>query len=61
MNLTVAQYLEGIKNQLFSAKEVLLDYQKRAKSLNPELNACVRFNDNYVLAQSESASSKPLA
>lgn len=61
MNLTVAQYLEGVKNQLFSAKEVLLDYQKRAKSLNPELNACVRFNDNYVLAQSESTSSKPLA
>lgn len=61
MNLTVVKYLEGLKNHLFSAKEVLLDYQKRAKSLNPELNACVRFNDDYAMLHSEATEDKPLA
>lgn len=61
MNLTIVKYLEGLKNHLFSAKEVLLDYQKRAKSLNGELNACVRFNDDYATFHSGAAEHKPLA
>ena len=61
MNLTVAKYLEGIKNKLFTPKEVILDYQKRAKSLNPELNACIRFNDEYATTHAEDFAQKPLA
>lgn len=61
MNLTIAKYLEGIKNKLFTPKEVILDYQKRAKSLNPELNACVRFNDEYATTHAEDFAQKPLA
>ena len=61
MNLTIAKYLEGIKNKLFTSKEVLLDYQKRAKSLNPELNACIRFNDEYATTHAEDFAQKPLA
>lgn len=48
MNLTLAHYLQGIKNNEFTAKEVLLAYQKKAKSLNTDLNAVVRFNDSYA-------------
>ena len=61
MQLTIASYLEGIKNKLFTPKEVLLDYQKRAKSLNPELNACIRFNDEYATTHAEDFAQKPLA
>lgn len=61
MNLTIAQYLEGIKNKLFTAKEVLLDYQKRAKTLNADLNACVRFSDEYVNEHAEDFANKALA
>ena len=61
MNLTIAKYLEGINNKFFTPKEVLLDYQKRAKSLNPQLNACVRFNDEYATTHAEDFAQKPLA
>lgn len=61
MNLTIASYLEGVRNQHFTTKEVLLDYQKRAKSLNPDLNACVRFNDDYVNACAEVFPTQALA
>lgn len=61
MNLSIASYLEGIRNQQFTPKEVLLDYQKRAKSLNADLNACVRFNDDYVNGHAEAFSTQALA
>ncbi|PZM87311.1 MAG: Asp-tRNA(Asn)/Glu-tRNA(Gln) amidotransferase GatCAB subunit A [candidate division SR1 bacterium] len=61
MQLTIASYLDGIKKQLFTPKEVLLDYQKRAKTLNPDLNACVRFNDDYVAIHAEEFATNSLA
>ena len=61
MQLTIASYLQGLKNKNFSPKEVLLDYQKRAKALNTEFNACVRFNDEYVNAHFEEFSTRALA
>ena len=61
MQLTIASYLQGLKNKDFSPKEVLLDYQKRAKALNTEFNACVRFNDEYVNAHFEEFSTRALA
>ena len=48
MELTVKSYLEWIKNNEFTAKEVVLSYQKKAKLMNESLNAVVRFNDSYV-------------
>ena len=60
MQLTIASYLQGLKNKDFSPKEVLLDYQKRAKALNTEFNACVRFNDEYVNAHFEEFSTRAL-
>ena len=48
MNLTIKSYLEGIKTHQFSAKEVVNHYLQKAKLLNPKLNACVRFNQNYI-------------
>lgn len=61
MQLTIASYLDSIKKQLFTPKEVLLDYQKRAKTLNPDLNACVRFNDDYVAIHAEEFATNSLA
>ena len=61
MDLTLVSYLEGIKNQSFTPQEVVLAYQKKAKSLNPELNACVRFNDEYATTHAEDFAQKPLA
>ena len=60
-NLTIDQYIKGVKEWNFTSKEVVLTYQKQAKVLNPELNACVRFDDEYVNAHLEEFSSKPLA
>ena len=61
MQLTIASYIDGIKTQRFSTKEVLLDYQKRAKMLNPDLNACVHFNDDYAAMHAEEFATKALA
>ncbi len=61
MQLTIASYIDGIKTQRFTPKEVLLDYQKRAKTLNPDLNACVRFNDDCATRHAEEFATKALA
>ncbi len=61
MDLTLVSYLEGIKNQNFTPQEVVLAYQKKAKSLNPELNACIRFSDNYISNHLADFAQKPLA
>lgn len=61
MDLTLVSYLEGIKNHSFTPQEVVLAYQKKAKSLNPELNACVRFNDEYVQSHLSDFAQKSLA
>jgi hypothetical protein len=61
MNLTIKSYLEGIQTHQFSAKEVVNHYLQKAKLLNPKLNACVRFNQNYIDQHLESFSQKSLA
>jgi Asp-tRNA(Asn)/Glu-tRNA(Gln) amidotransferase A subunit family amidase len=61
MELTVKSYLEGVKENKFTAKEVVLTYQKQAKLMNETLNAAVRFNDNYVVEHFEDYSTKELA
>ncbi len=61
MDLTLVSYLKGIKNQSFTPQEVVLAYQKKAKSLNPELNACVRFSDDYISNHLADFAQKPLA
>ena len=61
MNLTIKSYLEGIQAHQFSAKEVVNHYLQKAKLLNPKLNACVRFNQNYIDQHLELFSQKSLA
>ena len=61
MELTVKSYLEWIKNNSFTAKEVVVTYQKQAKLLNESLNAVVRFNDSYVINNLEEFSTRSLA
>ena len=61
MELTVKSYLEWIKNNSFTAKEVVVTYQKQSKLLNESLNAVVRFNDSYVINNLEEFSTRSLA
>ncbi len=61
MELTVEKYLEWIKNNSFTAKEVVLSYQKQAKLMNDSLNAVVRFNDSFVSKNLDEFASRPLA
>ena len=61
MELTVKSYLDWIKNNEFTAKEVVLSYQKQAKLMNESLNAVVRFNDTYVANNLEEFSTRKLA
>ena len=61
MELTLENYLNWIKNNEFSPKEIVLSYQKQAKLMNESLHAVVRFNDSYVIKHLDEYSERPLA
>lgn len=48
MQLTISGYLKGISTWNLKPQEVFSHYLKKAQSLNPELNAVVRFFDQKV-------------
>ena len=50
MQLTISGYLKGISTWNLKPQEVFSHYLKKAQSLNPELNAVVRFFDQKVPA-----------
>jgi len=49
MNLTLKEYLEWVSNKKFLAQEVVQHYLDKAKRLNQENNAFVRFHEDYVV------------
>ncbi len=50
MQLTISEYIKGVSTWNLKPQEVFSHYLKKAQSLNPELNAVVRFFDQKVPA-----------
>lgn len=60
MNLTLKQYLEKVKTWELLPQQVVSHYLAKAKNLNKDLNAFVRFHDEYIEQNLNNLKDKPL-
>lgn len=60
MNLTLKEYLNKIQNWELKAEEVVNSYLNKAKQLNPNLNAYLRFHDDYIEKNISEFKNRPL-
>lgn len=60
MRLTISSYLQSLQDKKQSASAIIDHYLKKAHTLNPHYNACLRFHQPST-AEISSAEQKPLA
>lgn len=48
MNLTLSEYIKGVEQGKYNPEEVVFNYLEKAKKINKELNAFIRFHEDYV-------------
>ncbi len=60
MHLTLKNYIQGVQDWSLSAQEVVKHYVKKAKKMNADLFAFVRFHDEYVDKHLDECATKEL-
>jgi Asp-tRNA(Asn)/Glu-tRNA(Gln) amidotransferase A subunit family amidase len=61
MTYTLTSYLDAVRTHTVDPATVVSEYLLRAKNLNHELNAFVRFHDDYIAANQAQLLQLPFA